>query len=211
MGNGHEAVDVVAAAEEEDVEICEEEETVCPLATDPYEDESDGEAVTALLTALRAIDPKASLLRRGGPPRHCTNACCLCTRVITLFGHTIQMGHASLDEHLDAKALSDRIANTPCSCCKAKRAAEEEASSCKQALFLSRTILLHVPAAGSPRRQLPLVALPFVRTKRPSRARVHLRTERQYCARRSVPHLQQQWLVLHTTLYRAAPSRTQRL
>ena len=36
------------------------------------------------------------------------------------------MGHVSLDEHLDAKALSDRIANTPCSCCKAKRAAEKK-------------------------------------------------------------------------------------
>lgn len=106
-----EAVDVSAA--------------VCPEAVDEL---SDG--AQRLLRELRRLDGDASLTRRIGTQRYCTNVSCLCDRVVRLHKHTIAVGHVALDgdRALDAAAICERIVNTPCSCCKAMRAAARRAA-----------------------------------------------------------------------------------
>ena len=81
-------------------------------------------AMAALLAELRrvAADPDACLVeRQGGAPGFCTNARCLCGLDVIVSGHRISIGHARLDENLDASKVCSRILATPCRCCALER------------------------------------------------------------------------------------------
>ena len=97
----------------------------------------------------RTFDSAAKLEPRGGPSRrYCSNEKCLCNQVVVLNGHTITCGHVALQRTaaVDVAAVCVRLAASPCTCCKAARAAARRAANappkvcftCKQAGHLVR-------------------------------------------------------------------------
>ena len=113
-------------------------------------------AFERILLRIQAIsgDQTASHELRAASARHwCTSASCLCRADVLLRGHRVSAGgHLDLDAAgLDTDAIADRIAATPCSCCKVarKKASRQQARAAAAAASGALPPAVHCHGCGS--------------------------------------------------------------